>query len=50
VANDVAEGVRLGITGTPTTFINGRYLNGAVPYADFVRIIEEELQRNPAKP
>jgi protein-disulfide isomerase len=49
VRKDVAEGVRLGITGTPTSFINGRYLNGAVPYSDFVRIIEEELQRTSAK-
>jgi predicted DsbA family dithiol-disulfide isomerase len=46
VQKDVAEGVRLGITGTPTTFINGRYLNGALPYGDFVRIIEEEIQRS----
>jgi protein-disulfide isomerase len=45
VAKDVAEGVRLGITGTPTSFVNGRYLNGALPYSDFVKIIEEELQR-----
>jgi protein-disulfide isomerase len=49
VRKDVAEGVRLGITGTPTTFINGRYLNGAVPYADFVRVIEEELQGSTVK-
>jgi predicted DsbA family dithiol-disulfide isomerase len=49
VRKDVAEGVRLGITGTPATFINGRYLNGAVPYAEFVKIIEEELQKASVK-
>ena len=49
VRKDIAEGARLGITGTPATFINGRYLNGALPYADFVKIIEEELQKASSK-
>jgi len=31
--------------GTPTFFINGRLLVGARPFADFKRIIEEELER-----
>ena len=34
---------RLGATGTPTFFINGRYVNGAQPFDVFARIIEEEL-------
>ncbi len=37
------EGVRLGITGTPTFFVNGRMMVGAQPLDAFVRIIEEEL-------
>jgi len=37
------EGVRLGITGTPTFFINGRILAGAQPVDAFARIIDEEL-------
>jgi protein-disulfide isomerase len=43
VQRDYEEGSRLGITGTPTFFINGRYLNGAQPPEVFARIIEEEL-------
>lgn len=34
---------QLGSTGTPTFFINGRFVSGAQPFAVFARIIEEEL-------
>lgn len=44
VAADVQEGARLGITGTPTFFINGRLLVGAQPLETFQRIIERELR------
>jgi protein-disulfide isomerase len=37
------EGAKLGITGTPTFFINGRILVGAQPLEAFARIIDEEL-------
>jgi protein-disulfide isomerase len=37
------DGVRLGITGTPTFFINGRMLVGAQPLDAFIKIIEQEL-------
>jgi protein-disulfide isomerase len=43
VQRDVEDGFRLGITATPTYFINGRPLSGAQPIDAFVRIIEEEL-------
>lgn len=33
-----------GITGTPTTLINGKILKGAVPYQNIVQIIEEGLK------
>jgi protein-disulfide isomerase len=33
----------IGSSGTPATFINGRYLNGAKPYAAFKDMIDEEL-------
>ena len=42
---DAAEAARLGITGTPAFFINGRHLSGAKPFETFQRIIEEELRR-----
>lgn len=46
VASDVQEGTRLGITGTPAFFINGRLLVGAQPLETFQRIIERELRRS----
>lgn len=45
VQKDVEEGTRVGVTGTPTFFINGRFLSGAQPLESFVRVIEEELAR-----
>jgi protein-disulfide isomerase len=34
----------LGVTGTPTFFINGIPLVGAQPLSSFVRVIEAELR------
>lgn len=45
VQNDESEGERLGVQGTPAFFINGRLLSGAQPENEFVRIIDEELNR-----
>lgn len=45
VEEHVASGTRLGVNATPTSFVNGRYVNGAQPYDEFARIIDEELQR-----
>jgi protein-disulfide isomerase len=44
VEADVQEGARLGVTGTPTFFINGRILVGAQPLESFRRIVEAELR------
>jgi len=38
------QGERLGVSSTPSVFINGRLVSGAVPYENFVDIIDEELQ------
>jgi protein-disulfide isomerase len=43
VQRDLDEGNRLGITGTPAFFINGRSLTGAQPLEAFARLIEQEL-------
>jgi len=43
VQTSIEEASALGVTGTPTFFINGRMMVGAKPYQDFVSIIEEEL-------
>lgn len=41
---DVAEASRLGVTGTPGFFINGRFLSGARPFGDFKRLIDEQAK------
>jgi protein-disulfide isomerase len=43
VQKDLSEGAQLGITGTPTFFINGREISGAQPVESFAAIIDEEL-------
>jgi protein-disulfide isomerase len=45
VQKDVSEGAQLGITGTPTFFINGRELSGAQSVEAIAQIIDEELAR-----
>ncbi|HET7004658.1 MAG TPA: thioredoxin domain-containing protein [Candidatus Binatia bacterium] len=45
IESDINEGTRVGVTGTPAFFINGRMLGGAQPLEQFVRIIEEELEQ-----
>jgi len=41
----IAGGSRLGVTGTPAFFINGRFLSGAQPFDSFKNIIDDELSR-----
>ena len=43
VEKDRKEGVRLGITGTPSYFINGHFLSGALDYATLRQIVEQQL-------
>lgn len=43
VAKDRKEGLRLGISGTPSFFINGHYLSGALDYASLRQVIEQQL-------
>lgn len=43
VAQDVEAGTRVGVSGTPTFFINGRRLVGAQSFEAFQAIIEQEL-------
>ncbi len=38
------EAQRLGVSGTPAFFINGRFLSGAQPFEAFKRVIDEELE------
>ncbi len=45
VQKDFRDGELAGILGTPGTFINGRLIPGAVPFAQFEAVIEEELRK-----
>jgi len=42
---DVAEAKSLGVTGTPAFFVNGKFLSGAKPFAEFATAINAELTR-----
>ncbi len=45
VQKDLNDGAQLGLTGTPTFFINGREMSGAQPLEAFSAIIDEELSQ-----
>ena len=49
VKADIEEGQRVGVTGTPAFFINGRLVSGAQPLDAFTRVIDDELARTPAQ-
>ena len=38
------SGQKVGVTGTPAFFINGKRLSGAQPYEKFKEVFEEELK------
>jgi protein-disulfide isomerase len=43
VRRDIAEGKEMGVTGTPSLFINGIGVVGAVPYDDLKQVVEAAL-------
>ncbi|GAB4372966.1 MAG: thioredoxin domain-containing protein [Acidobacteriota bacterium] len=45
VRADFEAGSRLGVSGTPAFFVNGRMLSGALPFEEFKKVIDEELAR-----
>jgi protein-disulfide isomerase len=45
VKADLKAGTLAGVSGTPALFVNGRFLNGAVPYETIAEVIDEELAR-----
>jgi len=45
VEKDAAEGAKVGVTGTPAFFVNGRFLSGAQPFDAFKAMIDDELKR-----
>jgi len=46
ISADYAQATKLGVTGTPAFFVNGRFLSGAQPFASFQVLIDEELKQN----
>ncbi len=42
---DVKDAVALGVTGTPTFFINGRPVHGSQPLKTFADVVDQELAR-----
>lgn len=45
VQAQMGVGTALGVSSTPSMFINGRMVSGAQPYETFTAIIDEELER-----
>lgn len=45
IKKDAANGEELGVTGTPTWFINGQKIEGDIPYELFNKIIEEMIKK-----
>ncbi len=50
IQKDVAAGMTAGVTGTPAFFINGRFLDGALPEKEFEKIIDSELSAARVQP
>jgi len=39
------EAMKVGASGTPASFVNGRFLSGAQPYEAFKKLIDEEIAK-----
>jgi protein-disulfide isomerase len=48
IDKDIADASKVGVTGTPAFFINGRMLSGAQPFDKFKEVIDEELNAKTA--
>jgi protein-disulfide isomerase len=45
IQQDLALGRQIGVQGTPNFYINGRNLQGAQPYEEFKKVIDDEIAR-----
>ncbi len=43
IAADTQDAKKVGATGTPAFFVNGRFLSGAKPFEAFKVVIDEEI-------
>ncbi len=46
---DKKAGSEAGVSGTPAMFVNGRFINGAVPIDQITPVIDDELRRAGSK-
>jgi protein-disulfide isomerase len=46
---DLSTGKAAGVQGTPSFFVNGVFINGAQPFDNFKKTIDQELQKAQAK-
>jgi protein-disulfide isomerase len=45
VQADMEAGSAAGVSGTPAMFVNGRFINGAVPLEEITKVVDDELRR-----
>jgi protein-disulfide isomerase len=45
VAKDLEDGQKAGVSSTPSLFVNGRLIAGAVGFEDLAKVIDDELAR-----
>ena len=45
IESNARSGEKVGVSGTPAYFINGRRLSGALPYEEFKKVIDSELAK-----
>jgi protein-disulfide isomerase len=43
INKDVADGTKVGVSGTPAFLVNGRFLSGAQPFSAFQEAIDDAL-------
>jgi protein-disulfide isomerase len=48
IDKDIEDGSKVGVSGTPAFFINGRMLSGAQPFDKFKEVIDDELSAKTA--
>jgi protein-disulfide isomerase len=47
VQRDREEGVKLGLSGTPSFFVNGHFYSGALDYTALHQIVEQQIEASP---
>ncbi|MBP6882391.1 MAG: DsbA family protein [Candidatus Levybacteria bacterium] len=45
IDQDMADGAKISVSSTPTSFVNGQIVVGALPYASFKTIIDQQLKK-----